>query len=216
MNIYTQSLQYYHIRRLFLALLISLSVISCVTINIYFPAAAAEKAAEKIVDEVLQSGESEMKPQKDSGNNQSSSGVPKLSPGTQMLLAVTNFIIPVAQAAQADINIETPAIRSIRNSMEKRQPKLRPYYQSGAVGFTNNGLIATVSNKGLSVKQKSTVKKLINAENKDRMKLYTEIAKANGHPQWKKDIQKTFSNTWIKKISSGWMYQSPSGQWLKK
>lgn len=27
---------------------------SCVTINIYFPAAAAEKAAEKIVDEVWQ------------------------------------------------------------------------------------------------------------------------------------------------------------------
>lgn len=27
---------------------------ACVTINIYFPAAAAEKAADKIIDEVLQ------------------------------------------------------------------------------------------------------------------------------------------------------------------
>ena len=31
-----------------------LMLASCVTINIYFPAAAAEKAAEKIVDEVWQ------------------------------------------------------------------------------------------------------------------------------------------------------------------
>jgi len=30
----------------------ALSVAGCVTINIYFPAAAAEKAADKIIDEV--------------------------------------------------------------------------------------------------------------------------------------------------------------------
>lgn len=29
---------------------------ACVTINIYFPAAAAEKAADKIIDEVMQQG----------------------------------------------------------------------------------------------------------------------------------------------------------------
>ena len=28
---------------------------ACVTINVYFPAAAAEKAADRIIDEVLQS-----------------------------------------------------------------------------------------------------------------------------------------------------------------
>lgn len=32
----------------------SLLLASCVTINIYFPAAAAEKAADKIIDEVWQ------------------------------------------------------------------------------------------------------------------------------------------------------------------
>lgn len=32
--------------------LISLVLVSCVTINIYFPAAAVEKVADKIVDEV--------------------------------------------------------------------------------------------------------------------------------------------------------------------
>ena len=37
------------------ALLISAAMLSgCVTINIYFPAAAAEKAADRIIDEVWQ------------------------------------------------------------------------------------------------------------------------------------------------------------------
>lgn len=35
-------------------LAISLIMAGCVTINIYFPAAAAEKAADKIIDEVWQ------------------------------------------------------------------------------------------------------------------------------------------------------------------
>ncbi|MBA2483110.1 MAG: hypothetical protein H0V39_01545 [Nitrosomonas sp.] len=34
--------------------LLSISLSACVTINIYFPAAAAEKAADKIIEEVWQ------------------------------------------------------------------------------------------------------------------------------------------------------------------
>ena len=35
-------------------LVVVLTATACVTINIYFPAAAAEKAADKIIDEVWQ------------------------------------------------------------------------------------------------------------------------------------------------------------------
>ncbi len=35
-------------------MLLPLALCACVTINIYFPAAAAEKAADKIIDEVMQ------------------------------------------------------------------------------------------------------------------------------------------------------------------
>jgi predicted small lipoprotein YifL len=34
--------------------LVSVSLVACVTINIYFPAAAAEKAADTIIEEVWQ------------------------------------------------------------------------------------------------------------------------------------------------------------------
>jgi hypothetical protein len=41
-------------RRVLLALLLLAAGGGCVTINIYFPAAAAEKAADRIIDEVWQ------------------------------------------------------------------------------------------------------------------------------------------------------------------
>ena len=200
----------------FLLLLFSLTLISCVTINIYFPAAEAEKIAEQIVDDVLHSNEQhEQIDEKQSDNNQSLLNSDKYF-SQKTLLAIIDFIIPAAQAGQADISINSPKIRSLRSSMEKRQSRLLPYYKSSTVGFSNNGLIASVTNKGLSMKQKSSVKKLIKAENNDRKALYAEIANANGHPEWRSDIQKTFAKTWINKISSGWMYQSNSGQWKKK
>jgi hypothetical protein len=45
-----------------IALLAALALSACVTINIYFPAAAAEKAADKIIDEVWQIKKGEQKP----------------------------------------------------------------------------------------------------------------------------------------------------------
>ncbi len=207
----------YRLRQYFLALLVTLSVVSCVTINIYFPAVAAEKAAEKIVDDVLNTGKlqppAHENEQKSSDNTQSF----YLSPSQRVILFITDFFIPSAQAAgQANLNIDSTAIRTIQNSMKKRQTKLRPFYDSGAIGFNNNGLIGIANASVLSLKQKSIAKKLISTENKDRMNLYREIAKANGHPEWQADIQKTFAKTWIRKISPGWMYQTSSGQWKKK
>ena len=42
-------------KKCFSLLMLSAALGACVTINVYFPAAAAEKAADKIIDEVLQS-----------------------------------------------------------------------------------------------------------------------------------------------------------------
>lgn len=43
-----------HTDRWFVAVAAVLVLAGCVTINIYFPAAAAEKAADRIIDEVWQ------------------------------------------------------------------------------------------------------------------------------------------------------------------
>ena len=47
---------------LLLAAGLAFTLSACVTINIYFPAAAAEKAADKIIEEVWQLKDAETKP----------------------------------------------------------------------------------------------------------------------------------------------------------
>ncbi len=43
-----------HLRRAGLVLALTQAPAACVTINVYFPAAAAERAADRIIDEVYQ------------------------------------------------------------------------------------------------------------------------------------------------------------------
>ena len=55
---------------LLLAAGLALTLSACVTINIYFPAAAAEKAADKIIEEVWQLKDGETKPAPKDGETQ--------------------------------------------------------------------------------------------------------------------------------------------------
>ncbi len=57
-----------------LLLAVAIALPACVTINIYFPAAAAEKAADKIIDEVWQ-----LKQQQD-GNTPAPKTAPVVKP----------------------------------------------------------------------------------------------------------------------------------------
>lgn len=50
------------LRPVVLAAVLSLTATACVTINIYFPAAAAENAADRIIDEVWQMREAQTPP----------------------------------------------------------------------------------------------------------------------------------------------------------
>ena len=62
-----------------IGLSIAATLSACVTINIYFPAAAAEKAADKIIEEVWQLKDAETKPgeTKPAGSN---TGAPESTP----------------------------------------------------------------------------------------------------------------------------------------
>ncbi len=190
-----------------------LLITACVTINVYFPAAAAESAADKIIQEVY--GEDEAL---DSDSNMSDvdsqSGISRLN--TNVLISFLQSIIPAAQAQQPDINISSPGINKMKSMMKQRHKKLSPYYNGGAVGMENNGLITLHNVKTVALKQRNVVKKLVTDENRDRNQLYKEIAKANGHPEWETDIRKTFARRWIANAPQGWWYKDSSGKWQTK
>ena len=184
----------------------ALTLGACVTINVYFPAAAAEKAADRIIDEVWgeQSGERAKPAVKGS-----------LSvPLRTLMVAVLEVIIPAA-SAQANLDISTPAVNALQSSMSQRHASLAPFYDAGAIGVTDEGLVAVRDAKALSLQDRPAVNKLVAEDNRDRNDLYRAIAQANGHPEWEPDIRATFARRWIDRAKVGWWYES-RGSWQKR
>ncbi|MBT8430246.1 MAG: YdbL family protein [Gammaproteobacteria bacterium] len=194
--------------------LMALALTACVTINIYFPAAAAEEAARTIVRDVLKSEQSEpAPPPTKEGDRQSQRTRP--NPLLVAFGVVLEQLIPQAQAAQADIDINTPAIRAIRSSMQSRQASLAPFYNSGAIGFDSNGSVAVRDLAAAPLKDRNRLKKLVADENADRSRLYGEIARANGHPEWEADVRATFAKVWAQEALPGYWYQA-GGSWRQR
>ena len=190
-------------RRWLIGLLIVL-LVSCVTVNIYFPAAAIQKAADQIVDDVRKTPEPKPEQKPDKSSLLDRVLVVRLGPAE-------------AQAAAVDVNVSTPAIRNIRALLANRFPQLQPLYGKGAIGETNTGLIAARDIGALSLKEKADVNRLVEQENADRQALYTEIIRANSlAPSQLGEIQRLFANSWRDKSAPGWWIQQDNGQWGRK
>ncbi len=192
---------------LFLGLVFTLA--ACVTINVYFPAAAAERAAEKFVGDVL--GE---------GREDSMLLDPLDPPPGVMLIAAANlldFLVADARAQQAEIDINTPQINAIKERMAQRQRQhLDSLFDAGAVGFTADGLVTIRDRSAVALSERRTIESIVADENRDRKAVYREIAVANGHPEWEKDIQQTFAREWVRNARKGWFYQDSNGAWRQK
>jgi uncharacterized protein YdbL (DUF1318 family) len=194
-----------------------LALSACVTINVYFPAAAAEKAADKIIEDVWGGQKSSEPATKDDDDKQ---GATRGDLGAQRVLfaaaaSVLNFIVPPANA-QANLNIDTPSVRQLTQSMEARHGQLKKYYDSGSIGLTRDGLVQVRDQNLVPLPERNAVRKLVAEENADRTNLYREIATANGHPEWEVDIRTTFAERWASKAAAGWYFQDASGAWKQK
>lgn len=189
----------------------TLLITACVTINIYFPAAAAEKVADEIIEDI----QGNRDPPSDTEEPQT-----LFRPGLKwMTRVVSNMIgstISSAHAGQANLSIDNPEIRRIRASMKARFTLLEPYYAQGYIGIDSNGDIVVRDASKIPLKDRSSVNKLVNKENTDRTALYQAIAAVNGHPDWFKNIQTTFASRWISKAHPGWWYRTSNGSWLQK
>ncbi len=196
--------------------LMSLLLGACVTINIYFPAAAAEEAAREIVRDVLDTDKAQQQDQGSETGERKDDQTRVEQPALLLLIGrLMEASVSAAHAAGADININTPAISRLRASMQKRQRALAAFYRSGAIGFDEQGLVAIRDLKAVALKDRNRVKKLVADENRDRNALYREIARANGHPEWEADIRKTFSRIWVEEAPKGYWYKK-GGSWKKK
>ena len=183
---------------------------ACVTVNIYFPAPEVRAAAERIVDETWGAG-----------------GVPAPAatpPGkqsalaSQWMLAAARALAPAdAMAADVDINVSTASIRALKDAMKQRSGELKPHLASGAVGIGKDGLLAAREAAGLDLAAKAGVRRLVDAENRDRESLYREIATANNFGADRvADIRSIFAQTWKDKAEAGWWIQAADGSGKQK
>jgi uncharacterized protein YdbL (DUF1318 family) len=190
----------------------ALLLTACVTINVYFPAAEAKEAAREFVEKVIDEADKvEIKDSKDGGG------------GMAMLQRRFDFdplmLIGIGSAhAQSapDISIKTPAIQAIQARMEARfNSTLRAGFDSGALGFTSDGLISVRDPGKLELKDRVAMNAAVADDNRDRKAVYREVAVANGHPEWEAQIRNVFAKQWVDSARSGWWYQSGGG-WKQK
>jgi len=148
--------------------------------------------------------------------------VPVPAPARSTLLAATigralHALVPAAQAQDANLDISSPEIRAITASMQARFGQLQKYFDTGVLGMTQAGLIEARDAGAVPLAERAVVNRLVAEDNRDREALYSEIARANGHPEWSADIRKTFARRWVERgARAGWYYQNPSGAWTQK
>ena len=157
--------------RAFFALPIAaVAAAACVTINVYFPAAAAEKAADRVIDEVWGKGAAPTPP-----------STPAPAPVSLQLpritldgvaVALLNALVPEAQAqGEANLDITSPETKALQAAMQARHGELLPFYASGAVGVASDGGVAVRDLNLVALPQRTAVKKLVADENADRAAL---------------------------------------------
>jgi len=202
------------LRHMSLVLLVAFVASACVTIHIYFPAAAAEEAARTIVRDVLEF-------QDPPGNEPGAAREPTSRSGTPSAIlpavswALDRLVAP-ASAQTPDLRAESPAINRLRASMRSRNAELAPYLRSGAVGFGWDGYVAIRDLSDVPLRERSQVQRLVNEENADRRALYREIARANDRPDWETSIRETFARVWVDEAPAGYWYQDRRGNWHQK
>jgi uncharacterized protein YdbL (DUF1318 family) len=208
-------------RRLLPLELLALALLAaCVTVNVYFPAAAAEQAADRIIDTVTSQP----------GGANKSDAAPKTPPnsrlapahGQPLLLAAAgallNALIPVAEAqASPNLDVSDPQIRAVTGSMQQRFGILKKYFDAGVIGLTSDGQVAVRDQNAIPLAERAVVARLVAEDNRDRATLYAELARANNHPEWEPDIRRTFARRWVERgAQPGWYYQDAGGNWVKK
>ncbi|WP_244147371.1 DUF1318 domain-containing protein [Desulfovermiculus halophilus] len=183
-----------------LALLLGLG--ACVTVNIYFPAAEVEKAAERIVDDVYGQDRNETG---GGGGDQSA---------LQRFLA---WLGPDTAWAQEVTSVSNAAIRGLKQTIADNHQKLLPFYRQGAVGIDKDGYLEIRNTQELNLGQVAALRKTVAKDNEARRQLYREVAAAlQLDPSNVSRVEEIFARQWREKASAGWWIQKDDGSWSRK
>lgn len=194
---------------------------ACVTINVYFPAAEAKEAAKEFVEKVI--GDEAQPPAAPTPENKPGGQGASLNPdpSTRLRSGIDWLsLVGIGSAhaqEQPDITIKTPAIQAIQARMSSRfDSQLRAHFESGALGFGNDGRISVRDGSKIPLANRVAVNQAIADQRRDADAVYREIAVANNHPEWEQQIRAVFARQWIDSSRAGWWVQDSGGAWKQK
>lgn len=207
---------------------VTLLMASCITINVYFPAGAAEKAADQIIDSVIKGGgavRSTPAPAPASPTNPPTSAPPTglldevAIEGARWVAArILDSLIPAAHAqTEMNLDVSSPEIRAITASMQGRFGQLERFFDAGVIGLTADGLIDVRDIGAAALPDRALIKRLVAEDNADRNALYEAIARENDRPEWAADIRRIFAQRWVERgAKPGWYFKDLDGNWKRR
>lgn len=181
--------------------------VSCVTVNINvtFPEAEVEDAADEINREIR--GDIFEEPE---GSSRLIG--PRAWPRISIALG-----LPAASAAEPQIDLKTtnPVIRKLNAQRTARAKAINEYLSKAYIGEATDGYLKEMSAiESLALMELAKVRREIVQENKDRESLYQEFAKINNLPV--KDVARVFADSNRKWLLADQHYMNPKGDWVKK
>lgn len=204
-----------------LATLAALGLAACVTINVYFPEAAIRDMSQAIEEEVQkQAAEAGAIPPLDEAPPAGEPAQPAAPPPatSSLLRDLLGGTSALAAEEVPDPGISSPAIRQIIGSRAARVPAIRKYKAAGAIGESNQALLALRDLEALAdLKARAEVQRLVKAENADREQLFREMAAAKQvDPGQIPKIRETYAETLRANARPGDWIQMPDGAWKRK
>ena len=152
---------------------ISLITLACVTVNVYFPEAAVQKAADQFVERVKKGTNTETQKKKE---------------GSSLWFP----LIASAYAQERQIRIDFPEIQIAETKLRSSYQQLLPYLNSGTVYEGDDGYL----------KQRNLEPRMLgvfNQHNELRRSVYTKILKLNGLPTSEMGrVGRIFGRSWRK------------------
>jgi hypothetical protein len=176
----------------------SLFVATCVTINIYFPAEKVESVAGEIVSDVRgKDSKEEEKSKEEKKKDEESEKKEK----TSLLPGALRLLWPSPAWAEEVTTVSNATIRALKDAMKARYGQMKPYYERGLLQEGNDGYLSMKAAEGLGLKERRDLTGLVEAENRDRKKLYAEVAKAlKIDPSQTGRVAEIFAKEWQKTL----------------
>ena len=187
------------------AMMISLSLTACVTVNVNFPESAVQNASDDYVKDLYR--------EKAHGRNSS----PTTTPTPVGQHTSGHFSLWMAEANAAEFNLESPKLEAIKASLKSRVPDIIEQKRAGVLGETNDGLISIHDPLKLKPLQAKKIQDLVKGENLDRQSLYQEVVRSNHLvPDHLAKVKESFSRSFQAESPSKTWVQAADGTWSQK